>query len=423
MNSVAYAALWIFVFSVPWESIIRIGGTAAISRVTGILALGVALLTAAVSGRVRRWHGFHVAALLFVMWAGCTIVITRMPIIPRKFWTFVQLFLALWMIWELAPSRQRLLGLLTAYVVGAYVAAIDTILLYRREAAVLRRFAAGEADPNDLAMTLALGLPMAWYLATTHRDGLMRWVCRGYLLVGIVAIGLTGSRGGLVATMVALLIVPLTMTRLSPSRLAAAVAILSLAGALAVAYVPDTIVARLATTTTEVEDVRFGGRYKIWVAGLHAFAHKPVMGYGTSGFISAITPELGRMSLVAHNSYLSVLVEEGLVGLLLFLAMFGTVFLAVLDLPTLERRFALVLLATLGIAMLPLTWEDRKSAWFILAALLGLARAHLARTGGAVRPQLAPRAGSFARPPRKARPLTPLAAPGPDTHRGRETTA
>ena len=34
-----------------------------------------------------------------------------------------------------------------------------------------------------------------------------------------------------------------------------------------------------------------------------------------------------------------------------------------------------VLLATLAVAMLPLTWEDRKVVWFVLAALLGLSQA------------------------------------------------
>jgi hypothetical protein len=48
------------------------------------------------------------------------------------------------------------------------------------------------------------------------------------------------------------------------------------------------------------------------------------------------------------------------------------VFRSILDLPKLERRFALVLFATLGTALLPLTWEDQKAAWFVLAILVGL---------------------------------------------------
>jgi O-antigen ligase len=81
---------------------------------------------------------------------------------------------------------------------------------------------------------------------------------------------------------------------------------------------------------------------------------------------------------VAHNSFLSVLVEHGIVGFLFYMGMFVAVVVSVLRLPLLERRFALVLLATLGVAMFPLTWEDRRPVWFVLAVLLGLSQTRIA---------------------------------------------
>lgn len=391
MTSLAYAALWVFVFSVPWERIIVLPGVSIVSRAAGGLALGLTLLSVVISGRIRRWHAFHAAALVFVLWAGCVLLVIDIPEVPDKFWTFVQLFLVVWMIWELAPSRRRLVGLLAGYVLGAYVAAFDTILLYRRQAAALRRFAAGGADPNDLAMTLALALAMAWYLGMTYRRPLLRWICRSYLAIGLVAIGLTGSRGGMVATMVALLIVPLTLTKLSPGRLATAIVMLVLSGALAVAYVPQSLVERFASTRTELQEGDLNGRLEIWKAGMAAFTAKPLMGYGTAGFKEAVTPWVGRR--VAHNSFLSVLVEQGIVGFLLYMTMFGAVFLPLLNLPPMERRFALVLFATVVVAMLPLTWEDHKIVWFTLATLLGLSAAQ----GEAVRQPL-PHPVAAARP-------------------------
>jgi O-antigen ligase len=374
MMSLAYGALWLFVFSVPWERIIVLPGISIVSRVAGMLALGLALLAVVTSGRIRRWHGMHVAALLFVVWAGCVLLILHVHGIPSKYYTFVQLFSVLWMIWEIATSERRLRGLLTAYLFGAYVAALGTVVAYRTHSGGVHRFSAGGADPNDLAMTLALGLPIAWYLGMTYRQPILRWICRAYLPVALVAIGLTGSRGGMVVTVVALMFVPLTMTKLSPARLAAAAVTLGLSGALAVAYVPDTLVQRFESTGTEVEDMRFGGRFKLWVAGVHAFEQRPLVGYGTSAFIAAITPELGQESQVAHNSFLSVLVEEGTVGLLLYLMIFVAVFLSLVTLPSFERRFTLVLFTTLVVAMLPLTWEDHKIVWFMMAVLVGLSR-------------------------------------------------
>lgn len=412
MTSLAYAALWIFVFSVPWERIIVLSETSIVTRLTGTLALLLALVAVVTSARVRRLHGFHVAALLFVMAAAAGLYGVRMKEIPDKFLTYVQLLLMVWIIWELAPSKQRVVGLMTAYVFGAYVAAFDTLLLYRSSGGKLVRFAAGNADPNDHAMVLALGLSMAWYLGMTSRRLFMRWAYRAYLPVAIVVIGLTGSRGGMLAGMVALLIVPLTMTKMSPARMATAIVILGISGAVAVTYVPQRLVDRFASTGGEVQDLSFGGRFKLWMAGVRAFTQKPVMGYGTSGFTRAVGGQLGAYTQVAHNSFLSVLVEQGLVGLLFYLMMFVAVFLALMRLPTLERRFGLILLATLGVAMLPLTWEHRKAAWFVLAALIGLARAQGGGGRGSGLKEHGRRPAALGQPPVSARPFDPLEVAG-----------
>jgi O-antigen ligase len=375
MVSIPYAALWLFVFSLPWQGIIRVGNVAVVGRLLGALALASALMAVVISARFRRWQLFHVAAMLFVIWCGIGVFYFEMPNVPKKFWTFVQLFAVLWMIWELAPTTQRLRGLLAAYLLGAYVSALNTVLLLRTGEA-MRRFAAGGMDPNDLAMTLALAVPTAWYLGITTPRPVFRWIARGYLPIGLLAVILTGSRGGMLTALVGLLIIPLTGARLSPGKMAAAVVLLAAAGGLAVAYVPENIVARLESTGTEVEDARLGGRFKLWVAGANAFMKQPVMGYGTSGFIPAIEPELGPRAQVAHNSFLSVLVEEGLIGFMLYATMLVTAFLSIRRLPALERRFALVLLLTMCTAMMPLTWEDVKAVWFTMALVIGMAHAH-----------------------------------------------
>jgi O-antigen ligase len=374
MISVAYAALWVFVFSVPWERIFVLPGISIIPKATGAVAVSLALLAAVMTGRFRRWHPFHVLLILFILWAAVVLMMLgNSPKLPNKFWTWPQLMLMVWMTWEIARTWERVRGLLLAYVLGAFVAVIDTILIYRTQAGALKRFAAGGADPNDLAMILAIGLPMAWYLGLTYRQPLLRWLCRGYVPLCVAAIALTGSRGGMIATTVGLLVIPFCMTRLSPGRMVSAVLVLLAAGGLAVMYTPDTLIQRLASTGTELGGGRIGGRGKLWKAGLEAFAEQPIIGYGTGLFREAITPMLGDAAQVAHNSFISVLVEQGLVGLFLFLGLLGAVVMAAWRLQHLERRFALVLLGTMFVAMLPLTWEDRRAVWVVLTTVLGLA--------------------------------------------------
>jgi len=402
MTTVAYAALWIFVFAVPWDRLIALPGLNIVTRVTGGLALGLTLLAILVSGRVRRWRVFHVAALLFLAWAGFGVWVLQVGGIPKKFYTFVQLFVAVLMIWELASTTKRQRGLLAAYVLGACVPALATILLFLRGEG-LRRFSPEGADGNSLGMTLALAVPIAWYLGLTCQRPLLRWACRAYLPLGMFAATLTGSRGALIALMVSLLVIPLTVS-LSPGRLAATIGLLGLSGALVIAYIPDKVIERLGTTGSSVESLSLGGRFMLWKAGVHAFAQRPMMGYGVGSFKAAITPELGSLALVAHNSFVSVLVEEGLVGLWLYLTMLFSVFSSILRLPRLERRFGLVLLATLVTAMLPLTWEDQKATWFIMAALIGMSALYVSGPRAAVRRPLLRRTVPAGRLPVAARP-------------------
>jgi len=383
MTSLAYAALWVFVFAVPWENIILIPGIGTIGRLMGMVAVGFALLAALISGRLRRPGPFHVAAVLFVIWAG--IGVFRAVDEGRavsKFGTYFQLLLVLWMIWELASTFGRQRGLLLAYVLGAYVSAINTIMAYRSLLGTsARRFTATNFDPNDLGMTLALALPMAWYLGMTHRQPLVRWICRAYIPVGLVAIGLTGSRGALLASIVALLIVPVSMTQLSPGRVAAGIFLIFASGAAVVSYIPASSWERFGTTRREVvnRSGNVNSRLVVWKMGLRAFSRRPFVGYGTSSFNWTVRSQ-------AHNAYLTVLVEQGIIGFTMYMAMFIAVFIKVLGIPRMERRFALVLLATLAVAMLPLGWDDRKPVWVIPALLAAFAATLTSRTAGSPQP-------------------------------------
>jgi O-antigen ligase len=409
MSVLAYWVLCAFVFTLPWEtSVIIIPGVGLFSKLTGMLAVGAALIMVLLNGRVRRWQLFHAAALFFVLWAAAgQLYYLQGMRTSYKFGTFVQLFAVLWIVWELAPSWSRIHGLLLSYVMGCWVAALNTVLLFLRNRGALRRYAAGGVDPNDLAMTMVLALPMAWYLGITSERKLVRWIARGYVVVGVFAVVLTGSRGGMIACLTALTLVPLTLTRLTPGRRATAVVLMGLAGAVAIANVPPEIVERFASTTSQVEGGSISGRGRIWRAGLTVFAQRPLMGYGTGSFKGAVSPILGEATQVAHNSFISILVEEGLVGLIFYLTMMGAVFFSLFRLPTLPRRFGLVLFCTLGVAMLPLTWEDRKPTWFVFAALIGFSRAWVAQRGAVGRGWSAPLPAWAA-----GRPVRPAAVPG-----------
>jgi O-antigen ligase len=84
------------------------------------------------------------------------------------------------------------------------------------------------------------------------------------------------------------------------------------------------------------KDLTFTGRTQIWSASVDAIGRKPITGYGFAGVWNdaALEPTAGMLRQIgfrafhAHNSVLELLLELGIVGLVLYLSWFGSVFVA-----------------------------------------------------------------------------------------------
>jgi O-antigen ligase len=369
---IAHIFTWLFVFAVPWQNVVLIPGLGTISKLLGIGAIGATVLHVLFGGKVRPLISFHWIAIALLMWILMSAfwAIARQESVFVDIKTYVQVFVMIWVIWEAAPTGARLTRLLQAYVLGAYVAAGSTIFNYLTGASIEQdttRFSASGFDPNDLGMLLALALPMAWYIASKASNGFQRWLNRVYFVAGILAILLTSSRGALLAAVVALLVIPWTLTQVRKGLRVAIVVIAVGAAVLAVQLVPEKSFERLATTRSEISEGTVGNRLRIWKEAIRLIPRRPIQGYGPAGWYPAAGDRIGNVA--PHNTYLALAVEEGIVGLFLYLCLFFVVFMRLLPLPTFERRVGLVQLATLMIAILPLGWHQNKASWLVLALL------------------------------------------------------
>ena len=190
-------------------------------------------------------------------------------------------------------------------------------------------------NPNDLAAhaILVLGLALALWAGPVHK-GPVRWIGLGSTALLIITIVLTQSRGGLLGLMAMGLPSGISLARRRPRLVPLFVGIVGLALLLA----PAALWERLGGLgkATNVETIRemdpegsAEQRFAVLKTAARIIADHPVLGIGLGAYHLAnadYSPDLGLKD--THNTYMNVAAETGVPGLILFLALVGSVLLS-----------------------------------------------------------------------------------------------
>jgi O-antigen ligase len=220
---------------------------------------------------------------------------------------------------------------------------------------------------------------MAFYLLVTTKGPWVTLLCWLQVIAGMVTILLTASRGSLVAALAGFGMLPLTLRRLPRwHRMASLAACLGLF-ACAAYLVPDTSWSRILRFESEVSEGTLTHRTLLWAAGMEAFRDRAFLGVGAGAYGVTIFRAAdfayttgNAANAVAHNTFLSVLVELGVIGALFLFGLLASIFYCALRMRYVERCLWITLLLTWAIGVSALTWEYRKPTWL----LFGLAAAH-----------------------------------------------
>ena len=386
-----FVFLWLFVFSLPSEGAVFFGPLGTISRLIGLGAALVGLLTILHDGRFRKpgvviWLSlaFVMANVISFLWTtDYDATLDRVP-------TYAQLFGLVWLLWEFARDRIDQERLMLAYCLGALVAIAQVVYNFSGGVeyydmtkvpafgsftrAAASRYAVSGFDPNDCGVTLALGIPMAWHLFLRAR-GSVRLIV-GYVPAACIAILLTGSRGAFLSAIVAVLIVPLAAARgKRVGHVVAAAVVCLLAAGAALTVVPHSNWDRIATARQEITDGTMNGRKAIWIGAWRAFQERPLFGFGAGAFRTAVA----RMPLPGgqryphntnpHNAFLAVLIEQGLLGFGIFSLLIATCVTLMWRTASVDRRTAAVLMLTWFVGSMSLGWQYRKPTWLLFGLL------------------------------------------------------
>ncbi len=372
MARLAFGVLWLYVFTIPWENVLLIPGVGTLSRYVGILAAGVALSYALTTGRLRL-HWAHLIGLGFVLLAVLSYFWSIAPQDTlERILQYGLLWMFFWALFAVLGEGKELWRVLGAYVLGAYVAAGNTIYNFLSGSEVVyQRYAAANFDPGDLSFVLSLAIPMAWYLALREDKSRWVWLYRLYPLVALGVVFLTAARAGLLGVAVGLLFVVLTLPRASWKLKTLTGVLLAAALILIPLLVPPESFSRLATLFDEVSSGTLNDRTNIWGAGWQVFGEYPLLGTGAGTFgVTLESHPWFRQWVAPHNLFVGIATEMGLLGLLLLLGLLAIVVLCIAALPPLERLLWATVFLILLLACMAQNWEWRKQTWFVLGIIL-----------------------------------------------------
>lgn len=286
-----------------------------------------------VLGELLRRHGRLIAAVvLLTAWISVSTTWSERPdfgVILLGWFLAAAIFL----VTATVVTRERhLRWIATALIAGAVTTTLAGLggtplapgLPFLEALVEEDRLQGGVGDPNLFSLLLVVAIALAGGLArvarrSTSRAGLLLAIV--VLVLGVMA---TESRGGIVAVLAGI-VCALLVFRGHRLALLGVVVALSAIPLIAFTAVPGAL-ERL--TTVEEGGT---GRTDIWKVAIAVTRDNPIVGVGVGNFpvhSPRYVDELGPLErvdlvaeqlLVVHNAYLELLVETGVVGLALFL--------------------------------------------------------------------------------------------------------
>jgi len=333
-----------------------------------------------------------VGLLLFVIWSGVTCLWA-----PNKDWALSRFFTYLGLLGitfsvSVLPL-DRVAGLWLAMFLGVLISLPMGFIVPHPNPLVelANRFSSGGKDPNDYANLVLIVLFVCIFGVLSYVREISK---RSIFLLGslaLMAIPLSGSRTALL-NLSSLTAFASVGRDLRSKRTVFTIAVIVIAfffilreaGPLSTFF--DTFAKRSASLIHIRDENTLSRRADLWITAWHVFIQNPIGGVGLNNFAwvspqysstAALIASLreGGKGGVAHNSFLSVLAETGIVGFVLFVSLQLMLFFS------LHRRRHnplakgfLIGLIGYWIASLTLTWEYVKIPFFLYGSVLALAR-------------------------------------------------
>jgi O-antigen ligase len=376
MRRIAILLLTLFAFALPWEYALDLGEPFGnIARIFNLLTLLFTFPRVIEARKIRRpglLQWFVVVLYLYIAASYFWSIDAATTL--SKIRSYFQVMMTVWLVWELVEEPTEIRNLLRAFVAGCGVLAVLTLVNFASASVIAAdqiRFVAEGQDPNDVARFLDLGLPLAVLIFAIETHKVVRWMALLCVPVCLLAVMLTASRGGFSASAVAMFGSGILLISWRPRAAGVIFAsMLATAGAFWM-MVPSGTLERLGTIPEQLISSDLNDRLNIWIAGWHAFAHSPWLGYGAGTYSLASGLALGD---TAHNTLMAILVTGGVVGTTLFLLSVATVMVSIGRISGLLRIALGTTFAVWLVTGMVGSVEENRATWLLFALISSAAR-------------------------------------------------
>jgi len=181
-------------------------------------------------------------------------------------------------------------------------------------------------DPHILAFYLGMSIPIQIVFAYTSKKNL--WLLP---IISFITLLLTFSRGGYVGLIGVLILGIIAVLKYFPEKRAKIIS--SIIGILILSFFIQPIQQRFLSIV-DINEGSNKGRLEIWSESLDISLNNPLLGTGLGNYVTFARPEADyREPIYAHNTYLDIASETGLLGFLTWFSLLIWGILPVLKLP------------------------------------------------------------------------------------------
>jgi O-antigen ligase len=377
----------VFIFSIPFEAYPTGIDRFTISKFAGYIMLLLAFFYPKIA--FRRFPGAGWLFLFYILLFAALVPFQPAAYFPENrtnFMRLVQMFVLFWISYNLL-RRERMVNLtLGSYAVSCCLLAVLNVFGFMTEEHVKEREAAFGQDPNSVAAMFAVGVlaMVALVYGRKRAPHATRYAVWAMLPIVALAIARTGSRGGLAALAVGLMVIVLRKGT-AWVRLRNAVIVAFALGVFLIANFSLEMNRQRWEKT--LEGGTMAGRETIFPAAWKLFLEKPLTGWGPATHYKVLGARFFREELDTHNLYLWLLTQVGLFGTIPYLIGLLLCLRSAWRARAGPQGVLPLALMTLALTInMSLTWHEKKVYWVILALALASSQPILERVRRVRRP-------------------------------------